>query len=78
MERMPELEWGELGGITELQQGFLSGIEMIEWGLRSRTGTSSCVSQSFSFPTLSLSRGRILKYRDKYSCHLYPTLFYKV
>lgn len=72
---MPELELGQLGAISELQQGFYRGMEVIEWGLRSRTGTSSCVPQSSSFTTVSLPRGRILMYRDKYPCHLYPHSF---
>lgn len=50
-------------------------MEVIERGLRSRTGTSPCVPQS-SFYTVFLSRGRILTYRDKYPCHL-NTLFYE-
>lgn len=64
---MPELELGQLGGFSELLQGFSRGMDAIEWGLSSRTGTSPCVPQSSSFPTVSFSRGRILTYHDSYS-----------
>lgn len=74
---MPELEQGELGGISEVRKGFHRGLEVIEWGLRSRPEISSCVRQSSSLPTASFCRGRIPTYRDKISLPFLPTLFYE-
>lgn len=49
---------------------------MVEWGLRSRTGTSPCVPRLSSSPAVFISRGRISTSRQ-ISLPSLPTLFYE-